>query len=1385
MLILVVMFFGFPQFWLATPPEAQAAAEDAWYVAASGTYKYRKKLTLEADLVSGSTDLTNFPVLVAFTDTDLKTTGNGGDVTDANGYDIVFTTAVATPALLDHEIEKFTASTGEIAMWVEIPTLGGATDTDIYMYYGNSSVSSSQENITGVWDSSYVGVWHMKETSGAHQDSTSNNNDSTTIAVTTQGSATGQVDGADDFELSSGNEVDIGDSNSLDITSAWTLSAWINQESQSTYDTLLVKSTGADVYNYFVAINNDEIDAGFTVNTAYRECQSTAANLAVGTWYHVTATFDNSGNAMAIYKNGASQSVASLSGSGCTTTSDPATNTGVLVMGEDAADTQSFDGLIDEVRISSSVRSADWIKTEYDNMANQGTGAGKFIKTLGSEQAWVNSTGSSDTSWVKGGATGSNIALTVNNSTNSATTIQWIKITRPSSNYTMTAGSATGWSAAVTSADVTFTGSTIAANASTAFTVTATIGSSDEAQTAWTIDVDDATDGASSTSTVASSANALKTGIDATAPTVTMSGVTVNSDTQITATANTATDASSGLHSSAPYWFDETSGGSGATDSTAWQSAVTFADTGLSAGTQYCYRVKARDAVSNESSYTSTSCGTTTGSASTEGGSSGVPGIVSGGGVAVQLPPLEISDVVVDASVDVAMITFITSRPASSYVEYGLTNTYGSSTPKNNDSFQKHTLTVSALLPRTAYHFRVTTEDSQGKVVASRDTTFLTLKAPKPGMTLQQVKDEQAKEIAEEAEKKVEEEKAEETKKQQRESPPPKITGVSIIAVRPTSAKIAWKTDIPATSQVFFGERPKDLNQITIEYATLVTEHSVTISDLTSKTAYYFTAVSRSESGVEATSPESSFTTESLEIQTVVDIAKPVPLPPGSPGTQSPKTAAGETVTVIPILSTPGDVAPPEVVLLSFAKNPTQETSPLIRGRARDARGVIASIAYSTDNGATWHPIDDTQGIGSSAAQFSARIPHLQEGEYSIVFRARDNSGNTGKSDARSLVIDIKPPRTGANAFTLGTQVITPSAHGVLTTLAGITQRIMLSAVGGATAVQVTTDGASFPLTYSKTDNLWFGDITLKRPGTYHLSVTAVDGAGRMSQREINTVKVASPGTITDSENGTPIAGVRVSLYNFSPELNDFVLWPGDIFNQANPAITGEDGAYRFLVPVGRYYIKAEKEGYKPLYTQIRDFPNHSALSFTIPMRRRATVSLPLGPQGHITLPGLPDFLGHTRVSASPDTASDSSVGASASLIDALAPPFSLSDSTNQPVDIRYLRGKKTVLTAWATWSPLAQIQVPVLDALVREDSDNVNVLLLSSQESRGVVETYLRRGNYDLRSVIDQNGDLLDLYGITTLPQHFFLDRRGIVRGMHTGFMQKEQLQKALRDIP
>ena len=125
-------------------------------------YSYSIKLTIDHQKVIGTEDLENFPLMISLTEDWLKEVGYGGYVDSTNGYDIIFTDINNNQ--FDHEIEKYDGVQGEIVAWVRIPLLTWDANVDIYINCGNPGIVTSQENITGVWDSNFKGVWHLSET---------------------------------------------------------------------------------------------------------------------------------------------------------------------------------------------------------------------------------------------------------------------------------------------------------------------------------------------------------------------------------------------------------------------------------------------------------------------------------------------------------------------------------------------------------------------------------------------------------------------------------------------------------------------------------------------------------------------------------------------------------------------------------------------------------------------------------------------------------------------------------------------------------------------------------------------------------------------------------------------------------------------------------------------------------------------------------------------------------------------------------------------------------------------------------------------------------------------------------------------------------------------
>jgi len=201
-------------------------------------YDFQKSITIDrskiADASCGGT-LTQYPMLFSVIDADLAHTGSGGDVTDLGGDDIIFvgldaaTCGGPSSCILAHEIERYDNATGELVAWVRVPvvnTNAAASDTVIYVQYGDATVTTPTENPTGVW-ANYAGVWHLEEqVAGTHDDSTG------TQDGTRNGNsvAPGKIAAAQDFD--GGDVVLVSDHDAFSFgngttDSPFSVSAWV------------------------------------------------------------------------------------------------------------------------------------------------------------------------------------------------------------------------------------------------------------------------------------------------------------------------------------------------------------------------------------------------------------------------------------------------------------------------------------------------------------------------------------------------------------------------------------------------------------------------------------------------------------------------------------------------------------------------------------------------------------------------------------------------------------------------------------------------------------------------------------------------------------------------------------------------------------------------------------------------------------------------------------------------------------------------------------------------------------------------------------------------------------------------------------------------------
>jgi len=314
-------------------------------------WRYRKQITINHAMVDGT--LLNFPLLIKDTSSDF------GAHAQADGDDFVFTTEDGTK--LNHEIEKYDGSPGELITWVNIPSLSSVDDTLIYVYYGNSGCSS-QENIYGTWDSNFWMVQHLNEDGTViRQDSTSNSNDG----------FPGNYDGdeaTDSGKIDGGDYLDGGDDymtfEGYPITSTYTVSCWIKLEDITDFQLLF------EIYSdYFMGNGHEQIlnfrahidEYNNFLSFSEHAGKNKSTNVAVDNeWHHFVGAKTGS-SALDIYIDGTYEH---------THTGDFDTPEYMVIGCDDYHDVEYTKGTFDEVRTSKIARSSAWISTEYNNQNN-------------------------------------------------------------------------------------------------------------------------------------------------------------------------------------------------------------------------------------------------------------------------------------------------------------------------------------------------------------------------------------------------------------------------------------------------------------------------------------------------------------------------------------------------------------------------------------------------------------------------------------------------------------------------------------------------------------------------------------------------------------------------------------------------------------------------------------------------------------------------------------------------------------------------------------------------------------------------------------------------------------------------------------------------------
>ncbi|MCL1909661.1 MAG: DUF2341 domain-containing protein [Kiritimatiellaeota bacterium] len=320
-----------------------AAAFSAVMARAEGVSLLPWQMEIEFTGYAGAETLTNFPALVRLGK--IATTNmleNGADLrfTDAKGDSIPY------------EIDTWDTN-GVSHVWVCVPELDA--NTVIHARWGNP-YAAAPDNTADTWGDGFMLVQHYNDADGTAVADSSPANRAAIVRNASGARDAGKIGGALDLsgtDDTSGVELYY----QIDMPAEWSISAWfMGLVGEEVGYRTLTRATGG-IHHVLIEADNNHLGA-WTGDMSW-DTVSTLDPDDPPEWRHIVAV--GATNTTAYYING------ELLGMGLFQAWD---NIKGIGFNQEGPGSQRFADYLDEVRIASYARSADWVRAEYDTVTD-------------------------------------------------------------------------------------------------------------------------------------------------------------------------------------------------------------------------------------------------------------------------------------------------------------------------------------------------------------------------------------------------------------------------------------------------------------------------------------------------------------------------------------------------------------------------------------------------------------------------------------------------------------------------------------------------------------------------------------------------------------------------------------------------------------------------------------------------------------------------------------------------------------------------------------------------------------------------------------------------------------------------------------------------------
>jgi len=131
------------------------------------------------------------------------------------------------------------------------------------------------------------------------------------------------------------------------------------------------------------------------------------------------------------------------------------------------------------------------------------------------------------------------------------------------------------------------------------------------------------------------------------------------------------------------------------------------------------------------------------------------------------------------------------------------------------------------------------------------------------------------------------------------------------------------------------------------------------------------------------------------------------------------------------------------------------------------------------------------------------------------------------------------------------------------------------------------------------------------------------------------------------------------------------------------------------------------------------------------------------------------------------------------------AKPFVLYDTDSVSYALKNYKGKLVLIHFWADWCSHCRQEFPKIQkAYEKLKPQGYEIIAINAGQTREHVLEIKMSYNLSFPLLVDEEAKTADIYDVTGLPTSFFIDRNGMIREKHIGWLEEKKILKIFKKL-